>query len=126
MLDACSTMKAQSTAAAMYFYRAATPADPTMAPRTEASEAEGGATLFAQARIPALLTDLAGFKMKERELFQQGEAALVTWFGQKAALPVMSQLRELYEFWVAKVKELRRLYTLAKVPQDQWQVSTGP
>ena len=126
MLDACSTKKAQFTAAAKYFDRAATPADPTMAPRTEASEAEVGATLFAQARIPALLTDLAGFKMKERELFQQGEAALVTWFGQKDALPVMSQLRELYEFWVAKVKELRRLYTIAKVPQDQWQVSTGP
>ena len=126
MLDACSTKKAQFIAAAKYFDRAASPQDPTAAPRTESSEAEVGATLFAQARIPALLADLSGFKLKERQLFQQGEAALATWISQKDALPVMSQLRELYEFWVAKVKELRKLYTIAKVPQDQWKVSTGP
>lgn len=131
MLDACSLKKAQFIATAGYFDRATATqatADPkaaaSSASDTEASEAEVGARMFAQARIPGLVTDLTGFKLTERALFKPYKDARGR--VSRDAISAMSQVRDLYELWVSKIQELRKQYAVAKVPPDQWQVSSGP
>jgi hypothetical protein len=133
MLDSVSQKKASLLSMKKYFERASNmhQAPQTQTPGsaqtkqpepTEADETRIGIEMFAHERIPTLIVDLTGFKMKERELL---DAAKAVGHGNRA-LEMLSSVRELYEFWVMKIKELRQAYQFINKPPPQWAVSSGP
>lgn len=130
MLDSISQKKASLLSMKKYFERASSmhqarqagTGSTTQPEPTEAEETRVGIEMFAHERIPTLIVDLTGFKMKERELL---DAAKAVGRGNRA-LELLSSVRELYEFWVTKVKELRQAYQFINVPAPRWTVSSGP
>jgi hypothetical protein len=131
MLDSVSQKKASLLSMKKYFDRAAGMQQGPQAQSstqarqpepTEAQETRIGIEMFAHERIPTLIVDLTGFKMKERELLERASSA---GHGNRA-IEILGSVRELYEFWVTKVKELRQAYQFLNVPAPRWAVSSGP
>jgi hypothetical protein len=81
--------------------------------------------LFADERIPTLETGLTEMKIKESVIFAQTKGAID---GRDTALAgrYLESLRELYEFWVTRVLELRGAYRAAGTDAKTWKVSAGP
>jgi hypothetical protein len=128
MLDSVSKKKASLLACNKYFERAIKVQNAPSSESAEALqawEAQVGRKMLADERIPTLLVDLAGFKIKERELFNAGYKAIYGSAGGKQAQHLMTALRELYEFWIARIKELRDAYRTAD-HNGPWAVSKGP
>jgi hypothetical protein len=129
MLNDVSQKKAALSAVNKYFDRT-----PVQQPAGEVTNGAAVAPadpdaltdMYANERIATLLVDLAGFKAKERALFNTGYQQATSMFHKRDAHATAAKLRELYEFWVQCVIELRACYKQAGLPPEKWQVSSGP
>jgi hypothetical protein len=135
MVNDVSKKKAALAAANSYFDRATvvkpitagdSQKDATAAETPRASDVQALTQMFANERITTLLVDLAGLKMRERELFSEGYKTATSDFSKLDAHVTVRRLYDLYEIWVTMIKELRGQYALVNADPKSWQVSFGP
>jgi len=98
------------------------------------------AELEDRARVSDLVGVLVGFKQEETALFQRARSMMTVehggtidgtwdyiWNGDEmGGINSMSEVAELHEAWITRIRELRSVYERLGTPQSDWVVSTGP